>query len=151
MRLWHYLLIPHLPDKLTTQNRKLNQLGGQNSECCGARGLGWGRNHKIVNYIWNYNYMMLYRYHQLIMIEMISRGMLIHNENWFDPLYRGQKIGYVNGIRYLPNYGKPILEHYPEHNDAYLNECLENLKGKGIIINEDVNRLEKFKIKREKK
>ena len=138
MRLWHYKLIPQLPDILTTQNRKLNQLGGQNSECCNARGLGWGKNHRIVNYVWNYNYMMLYNYHRAVMEEMLKRGIKIHNKKWATPLYRGQKIGFVNYIWELPNYDKPISEHYPEHDDAYLDECIENLKNKGIIINKEL-------------
>lgn len=29
---------------------------------------------------------------------------------------------------------------YPEHNDAYLQECLENLKGKGVDLYEVMDR-----------
>ncbi|MFR6559628.1 MAG: hypothetical protein ACLUQY_06185, partial [Weissella confusa] len=52
------------------------------------------------------------------------------NELWLDPLYRGSREdSYIS----LPSevLTSPI---YPEHDNAYLKECIENLKEKGIEI-----------------
>ena len=61
MRLWHQDLISYLPDK---------QLLGQHREICGLRGLGFGRKHKIVDYIFKYPYSNLYHFHLIVMKEM---------------------------------------------------------------------------------
>ena len=45
MRLWHQALIPHLPRQ---------QLLGQHRECCALRGLGWGKPHATVNYVFDH-------------------------------------------------------------------------------------------------
>ena len=54
MRLWHQDLIPYLPRQ---------QLLGQHRECCALRGMGWGKKHKIVDYVFTYDPMCLYAYH----------------------------------------------------------------------------------------
>ncbi|MHC4574949.1 MAG: TIGR02328 family protein [Planctomycetota bacterium] len=127
MRLWHYKLIPHLPRQ---------QLLGQHRECCALRGLGWGKKHSTVDYIFKYNYENLVQYHCLIMHEMLKRGYKIKNPSWFFDNYRGKKIGYVERNQ-IPNthiFWYYPLGAYPEHNHKYLQECLNNLKNKGIII-----------------
>jgi len=71
-------------------------------------------------------------FHILVMREMRRRGFKITPE-WENPLYRGKRAQAHAEI----NLPKEILWSdmvYPEHNEAYLNECLENLKGKGIKI-----------------
>lgn len=65
MRLWHEALIPCLPRP---------QLLGQHRECCALRGLGWGRPHRTVNYVFRYPYEYLYAYHRLVMEAMRARG-----------------------------------------------------------------------------
>ena len=129
MRLWHQGLIPYLPRQ---------QLLGQHRECCALRGAGWGRKHSVVDYVFTYEPARLIAYHHLIMDEMKKRGYNPDNI-WTDASYRGKTLGkdwnYENGwdtkewLYYFTE--NPI---YPEHNDAYLQECLTNLAKKGIEI-----------------
>ena len=63
------------------------------------------------------------------MQEMTERGYRVSPE-WLDKEYRGKQ---------MPAYDKLEAETlpaiiYPEHDAAYLQECLDNLKQKGIII-----------------
>ncbi len=132
MRLWHQKLIPHLPRQ---------QLLGQHRECCALRGNGWGRKHSIVNYVFDNSTCKLVAYHYLIMNEMKARGYR-PDETWYNVNWRGSTLGetigwsaqkivdlYVDKAQYPNN---PMI--YSEHNDVYLQECLENLRGKGINI-----------------
>lgn len=123
MRLWHENLIRKLPPQ---------QLLGQHREVCALRGMSWGKKHSIVDYVFTYPYFYLYVYHCLVMDEMERRGYKV-NEIWKDYRYRGIQLGY--DISDFTEY-KKISSHpiYPEHNKLYLNECIENLKMKGIII-----------------
>ena len=130
MRLWHQKLIPHLPRQ---------QLLGQHRECCALRGAGWGRNHSVVNYVFTHSTACLLAYHVLIMEEMKNRGYK-PDEKWYRDSYRGLKLGDEYGWAYA-DLAEDYLENakngymiYPEHNDEYLQECLDNLKGKGICI-----------------
>ena len=45
MRLWHEELIPLLPRQ---------QLLGQHRECCAMRGNGWGKKHRVVDYVFKH-------------------------------------------------------------------------------------------------
>lgn len=121
MRLWHEKLLPLLPNQ---------QIRGQHSECCGMRGLFWGRKHKIVDYAFKHSLRDLELFHMKVMAEMKKRGMYVADE-WLHTGYRGKKIESVSGD-YIPLVDYQI---YPEHDDAYLKECLDNLAGKGIVIN----------------
>lgn len=46
MRLWHEELIPLLPRQ---------QLLGQHRECCAMRGNGWGKKHRVVDYVFKHS------------------------------------------------------------------------------------------------
>ncbi len=120
MRLWHEKIISLLPRQ---------QLLGQHRECCALRGKGWAKKHSTVQYVFDYSPYMLYQYHLVVMEEMIKRGYS-PNKLWENFLYRGKNC--------LPYEKLPCLEKnepiYPEHNDKYLEECLENLKEKNIVI-----------------
>ena len=120
MRLWHQELILKLPRQ---------QLLGQHRECCALRGKGWQRKHATVNYVFDYSPYRLSKYHELIMQEMTERGYRVSSE-WFEKEYRGKQLPAYDRLEEekLP----PII--YPEHNAIYLQECLDNLKQKGIII-----------------
>lgn len=120
MRLWHEELISLLPRQ---------QLLGQHRECCALRGKGWGKNHATVNYVFNHSPYKLYQYHVLVMEEILKRGYK-PNEQWFDPLYRGQTCPKYESIKSL-KLEKPI---YEEHDILYLQDCLDNLKEKGIDL-----------------
>lgn len=133
MRLWHQKLIPYLPRQ---------QLLGQHRECCALRGKGWGRKHATVDYVFTYAPDELVAYHYLIMEEMRHRG---YNPDriWYRPTWRGSVLGEVEGWSYqetvdtifraAADQGEMI---YSEHNDAYLCECIENLKTKNINTTE---------------
>ena len=133
MRLWHQKLIPFLPRQ---------QLLGQHRECCALRGKGWGKKHSVVDYVFKYSPDWLVAYHYHIMKEMERRGY--HpDKTWYNPCWRGNILGeekewsdqdIVNFIGFVyETIDKPL---YPEHDDEYLKECLDNLRGKGIIIEE---------------
>ena len=130
MRLWHEFLIPLLPRQ---------QLLGHHRECAALRGAGWGRKHATVDYVFTHLPERLVAYHWHIMDEMERRGYK-PDKIWDNPNYRGKTLGIQEGWadedivdkwHNLPK-GQMI---YPEHNDKYLKECLDNLKSKGIDIN----------------
>lgn len=131
MRLWHQFLIPHLPRQ---------QLLGQHRECCALRGKGWGRNHSVVNYVFEHEPELLVAYHYLVRDEMRKRGYK-PDPIWNNPEYRGSMLGHVvawadadivdDQYTYAIHKGGII---YPEHDDIYLQECIDNLSSKGIII-----------------
>ena len=115
MRLWHEQMISKLPK---------NQLLGQHRECCALRGNGWNKKHKTVDYVFLYSPYHLFCYHTLIMDEMNRRGYQVATE-WRDKIAES----YVNLEETQINI--PI---YKEHNEAYLHECIENLRLKGIEL-----------------
>lgn len=120
MRLWHEKLIILLPR---------NQLLGQHRECCALRGKGWGKKHSTVDYVFTYSPYLLYKYHQLVMNEMQSRGYNVASD-WQNKDYRGKNIeGYEDLIIVETN--TPI---YKEHDDEHLEECIRNLEEKNIFI-----------------
>lgn len=120
MRLWHVDLLPQLPRA---------QVLGLHSETCGMRGAGWGKKHSVVDYVFTHPYACLFRYHMAVMEEMQRRGYNVAPE-WLHRGYRGKVVGYDNTE--FTWYGEGY--RYPEHNDAYLAECVANLAGKGIAI-----------------
>ncbi|MGX7198120.1 TIGR02328 family protein [Enterococcus olivae] len=120
MRLWHEDLITRLPRQ---------QLLGQHRECCALRGNGWGKKHATVDYVFKYSPYKLFQYHQLIMKEMIRRDFK-PAISWKDPHYRG-----TNCPPYVFLDPEPLTTPiYAEHNSNYLEECLDNLKNKGITL-----------------
>ena len=120
MRLWHEQIIHLLPK---------NQLLGQHRECCALRGNGWNKKHRTVDYVFKYSPYNLFIYHSKIMDEMEKRGYRVSRE-WRDKNYRGQKAESYSNLEET-NISSPI---YKEHNDEYLQECIENLAGKGIKL-----------------
>ena len=123
MRLWHEKLLPFLPRQ---------QLLGQHRECAALRGAGWGKPHATVNYVFNHSPYLLYRYHLLVMEEMKKRGYQ-PDLLWKKAHYRGKVAEAYADLEPL-RVTTPI---YPEHDEAYLVECLENLAAKGIFITID--------------
>ncbi|WP_138418862.1 TIGR02328 family protein [Aquibacillus sediminis] len=127
MRLWHEQLLSKLPRQ---------QLLGQHRECCALRGNGWRKPHTTVNYVFNYAPIYLYAYHKLVMEEMTRRGYKV-DERWWEPTYRGKACPpFSIDLQYAGCQGNEEGESpiYPEHNDDYLQECMENLAGKGIQV-----------------
>ena len=120
MRLWHEQIIPLLPK---------NQLLGQHRECCALRGNGWKKKHKTVDYVFSYSPYELFLYHSLVMDEMEKRGYQVSIE-WRDKNYRGKIAEKYRNLEEKMIDG-PI---YREHNQEYLQECIENLREKGIEL-----------------
>lgn len=123
MRLWHQALLPKLPRQ---------QLLGQHRECAALRGAGWGKRHATVNYVFDHNPYKLFLYHRLVMQEMEARGYK-PDASWFDPKYRG-KIAEPWEDRQLDDSYQTEGLIYAEHDDTYMQECLDNLLQKGIIL-----------------
>ena len=134
MRLWHQSLIPYLDNK---------RLLGQHRDCCALRGNGCGRKHATVDYVFNHSQAYLISYHYCILDEMESRGYK-YNDKWCCPDYRGKTLGTQKDwsdsrtrelIDDLYNnahmYNKII---FAEHNEDYMNACLENLSAKGAKV-----------------
>lgn len=139
MRLWAQQLIPYLDRQ---------RLLGQHRECAALRGRGWGRPHSTVNYVFTHDPSWLVAYHWLVTDEMKRRGYNPDN-SWNAAGYRGTALGMDRNFAdedyasdqycYATHKGGII---YPEHNDAYLRECIELLKTKEAPINfEEVEKL----------
>ena len=125
MRLWHQDLIPRLPRQ---------QLLGQHREICALRGKGWGKPHSTINYIFKYPMENLVVYHHAVMQEMKRRGYKV-DKDWYRTGWRGKQLGWQDGLD--DTYVMMMLGYspiYPEHNDDYMQECLNNLKQKGVDI-----------------
>lgn len=120
MRLWHEKLIERLPRE---------QLLGQHRECAALRGNGWGKKHAVVNYVFLHSPYRLFAYHALIMKEMERRGYRVSRE-WWDKNYRGKICPPYTDLQEE----ETEIPVYAEHDEAYLEECLENLREKGIEI-----------------
>ncbi|MDY4594575.1 MAG: TIGR02328 family protein [[Pasteurella] aerogenes] len=120
MRLWHEDMIHLLPRQ---------QLLGQHRECCALRGNGWGKKHATVNYVFEYSPYHLYEYHVLIMKEMEVRGYKV-DPLWKEKNYRGKVSPAYTDLAEV-KLDKPI---YAEHNEAYWQECWDNLAEKGIFL-----------------
>ena len=146
MRLWHQRLIHYLPNK---------QLLGQHRECCALRGNGWGKKHSVVDYVFKHPYSWLFYYHYLVMCEMRDRGYS-YDISWAIENYRGTRIKFIdpsdpcvledftwNSADKFKWYWQSPQESiracdsemiYPEHDDAYLIECLDNLSKKNAEL-----------------
>lgn len=120
MRLWHEDLIHRLPAQ---------QLLGQHRECCALRGLGWGKKHSVVDYVFLYSPYKLFQYHELVMTEMQKRGYKV-SEEWLDKNYRGKKCPPHEDLKKI----KKTYPVYKEHNENYMEECINNLLEKNIVI-----------------
>ncbi|KRN29809.1 TIGR02328 family protein [Liquorilactobacillus mali] len=121
MRLWHEDLIKKLPRQ---------QLLGQHREIAALRGNGWGRKHATVDYVFSYSPYKLYQFHILVMDEMKRRGYQ-PDVAWYDKDYRGKSCSPYENLGMVKK-TRPI---YPEHDEQYMKECIDNLANKGIFIN----------------
>jgi len=126
MRLWHEGLLGKLPRQ---------QLLGLNRECCALIGLGWTKKHSTVQYALNQEIERLKAYHLRVIDEMQRRGYKVTQE-WLNAQYRGKKIGIDSYIEESKVFDYYITDGYvyQEHNDAYLQECIENLSKKGYEV-----------------
>lgn len=124
MRLWPLAILDQLPRQ---------QLLGQHRECCALRGKGWGRKHATVDYVFKHPYAWLWCYHLRVMDVMSCRGFRPF-PLWWDMRYRGKSIGDDKSSFTDAYLLDDICNIYPEHDAAYLAECIENLARKGVKI-----------------
>ena len=127
MRLWPLSIISQLPRQ---------QLLGQHRECCALRGKGWGRKHSTVDYVFKHPFKWLYLYHLVVLNEMDDRGYKVAS-GWWLSNYRGKTLGMddTGFTECATAFDYPLdFRIYPEHDAAYLNECLENLRRKGVVL-----------------
>lgn len=128
MRLWPLAILDQLPRQ---------QLLGQHRECCALRGMGWGRKHSTVDYVFRHPYAWLVLYHSEVICELCKVRHYSFEPKWLVPSYRGKRIGFDHS-----DFTKLTRENmcddpfniYPEHDEAYLKECIENLRRKGVKI-----------------
>ena len=131
MRLWHQSLIPYLDRQ---------RLLGQHRELAALRGKGWGRKHSVVNYVFEHDPSLLVAYHYLVMDEMKRRGYK-PDDSWRNPCYRGKDLAmdwnfadadFVDDQYCYAIHKGGII--YPEHNQEYLDFCINLLREKEAPI-----------------
>ena len=124
MRLWHQDLLTFLPRA---------QILGQHRECCALRGMGWGRKHSVVDYVFTHSVKKLVDYHKLVLMEMERRGYK-PDQQWYCPEYRGKNTQpWPCALPYEHDFSAQAII-YSEHDDAYREECLANLRKKGAEL-----------------
>lgn len=126
MRLWHQDLLARLPDK---------QLLGQHRECCALRGLGWGKKHSVVDYVFKHPYWKLFKYHSYVIKEMECRGFNVTSA-WKDHTFRGKRVG-IDRSDFTNECAVDVGKVYSEHDDRYLMECVKNLNRKGAKLKDE--------------
>lgn len=113
MRLWHYKLLPVLPDKMLVAEWR---------ECIAIK-RQWEKGtlkHSLVSYVMAYDRRYFMWYVNQVTAEMINR-----NIKYSIKLYLELKdFCNTENNHWLLNY------NYQEHNDRYLKQCLYNLEEK---------------------
>ena len=105
---------------------------GQWRECIALLGNGWGKKHKTVDYVFKYPESYLIRYALRTYDEMINRGYMPNYKLIEKALTKRMPSKLVFDFIYTAGMYNDI---YPEHNEEYMQECLQNLKQKDIILN----------------
>ncbi|MDF2723709.1 MAG: hypothetical protein K0Q59_3384 [Paenibacillus sp.] len=129
MRLWHQQLIPLLPS-VKDYKGSSNQLGGQHTEIRMILGFIRKRgklNHATVNYVNDYPLSYLKAYGLLVIDEMRRRGFQVSEAIVAE---------YRSDVQAVELYERAIAGEllFREHNEAYMQECLDNLRRKGIEL-----------------
>lgn len=120
MRLWHYKLLPVLPNKM---------LVSQWRECIAIK-RQWEKGtlkHRLVSYMMDYDKQYFCEYVRIVCNEMQNRNIKFQIK-FFDEIY-----DFCDGD--ITSY-----DFYPEHDDRYLRQCYYNLQEKadrGIITEEE--------------
>lgn len=130
MRLWHYKLIPVLPNKM---------LVSQWRECIAIK-RQWEKGtlkHRLVSYVKNYDTDLFNHYVGVLCWEMEDKNIKFQNK-YAEEIYQ-----------FCIENGASCLKHkeYPEHNDRYLKQCYYNLQEKydrGIVTQEEWQKIEDY-------
>lgn len=129
MRLWHYKLLPFLPNKMLVSEWR---------ECVAIK-RQWEKGtlkHRLVSYIMDYDKMFFWDYVNRVCIQMKDRNIKF-NKKYRDEFYEWCDVAHC--------IMKPPILDYREHNDRYLKQCLYNLQEKadrGIITQEEWQKIE---------
>lgn len=131
MRLWHKSLIPYLPkQQLLGQWRELNSIYKRQNR------------HILINFIYDYDPVMLYYYSKLVINEMNKRNYKINLDNFIE-YFRSEDIN--NSLFGLKDVEIDIDEIYKDKmDDRYLKQNLYNLQEKydcGGISEDDWDRI----------
>ena len=125
MRLWDYRLLKALPDRFIVAEWR---------ECIAIK-RQWEKGtlkHRLVSYVMDYDRQYFYKYVGDLCNEMINRD-INYQVKYFD------EISNFCGVNIF-NVAFQKLDHYPEHNNRYLRQCISNLEEKfdrGIISREE--------------
>lgn len=131
MRLWHYKLIPVLPNAM---------LVSQWRECIAIK-RQWEKGtlkHRLVSYVMKYPKCDFLAYVNQVVSELQKRNIKYQQK------YVNELVAFTNG---WINLDKDF--HYDEHNYRYLIQCLYNFQEKydrGIISKEEWDKIEKAEI-----
>lgn len=107
MRLWHYKLIPYLPNsQLISQWRELNAIFKNQPK------------HILINYIYDYPKWDLFSYSRMVISELEKRNYNIKSMKNFDNYFGFM----VTNKDYIP------FKYH--HTDRYLKQCFYNLQEK---------------------
>ena len=126
MRLWHYKLLPVLPDKFIIAEWR---------ECIAIK-RQWEKGtlkHRLVSYVMDHDKSIFYWYTSKIAKEMNNRNIKFQRK-YFDEIQEFC----------LKNRETISIGDYPEHNDRYLKQCYYNLQEKydrGIISEEEFEKI----------
>ena len=127
MRLWHYKLIPVLPNKM---------LVSQWRECIAIK-RQWEKGtlkHRLVSYVMDYDKNYFLTYVNIIFDELYNRNIKFQ-QKYYDEIYEFCAEPYID------------IVYYPEHNDRYLKQCYYNLQEKydrGIISEEEWQKIHEY-------
>lgn len=125
IRLWHYKLLPILPDKMIVAEWR---------ECIAIK-RQWEKGtlkHRLVGYVMNYSKEYFMQYVAHVDSEMTMRGIKHQNKYYIEIL------GFCEED--IDEESKYVVMNYPEHNNRYLKQCYYNLQEKadrGIITKEE--------------
>ena len=104
MRLWHYKLIPYLPNhQLVSQWRELSSIFSAQNK------------YILINYVYDYPREYLKHYAKLVLDEFNKRGYKVRNFDTYNKFFENVKDEEVN---------------FPEHNYRYLRQNFYNLEEK---------------------
>ena len=125
--MWHYKLIPVLPDKM---------LAAEWRECIAIK-RQWEKGtlkHRLVSYVKNYSREYFLQYVQQLTWELDKRNIK-YQEKYYKEI---DEFCWQDEMCFQPC-------NYPEHNNRYLKQCFYNLQEKadrGIITKEEWKKIE---------
>lgn len=94
--------------------------------------MGWGKKHSTVDYVFTHSVKRLVDYHFLVLREMERRGYK-PSQLWYCPEYRGRNsMPWPCTLQSYDLNEEALI--YPEHDDLYREECLANLRRKGVAL-----------------